>query len=231
MTYILCIETATDICSVSISGDGACLSASELPEGNRHSAGLTNLIRKVCEEAGLHLKDMSAVAISDGPGSYTGLRVGSSTAKAICFALDIPLIAVPSLMAIAQGMRDYLAPEQQGTLLIPTIDARRMEVYAAIYDSQLNEQKAVYSLLYTTDSIKELQDQASTIIIGGNGAQKLLESDIDLTGLTISPSLCNAGHICPIAYHKYQREEWVNVAYHTPYYHKSPNITKPKAKV
>jgi tRNA A37 threonylcarbamoyladenosine modification protein TsaB len=106
-----------------------------------------------------------------------------------------------------------------------------MEVYAAQYSTDLTELVSVYSLIYTQETINRLQKLSQTIVIGGNGAQKLVESDLDLTGLIINPSQSSAAHICPIADSKYQRQEWSDVAYHTPYYHKSPNITKPKLKI
>ncbi len=130
MADILHIETSAAICSVSIARDGIELSALQGEEVNDHITQLTTLINKVCSNAGATIKQLSAIAVSSGPGSYTGLRIGVSTAKGICHALDIPLIAVNSLESMVYGLIDQY--KEADTLFCPLIDARRMEVYTMI---------------------------------------------------------------------------------------------------
>ena len=139
---ILCLETATPVCSVALN-DGCCTLALRETEGqNAHSEKITNFIREVMETAGIDYSRLDAVAVSKGPGSYTGLRIGVSTAKGICYAADLPLMAIDTLEAMAHGMKAKLGSQiTENDLLIPMIDARRMEVYSGIFDGKTLEQQ------------------------------------------------------------------------------------------
>lgn len=223
--YILCIETATDVCSVALTDRGEVVLSQCLESGYNHSSGLLPLAQELLKEAEVPLSSISAIAVSDGPGSYTGLRVGSSMAKSLCYTLGIPMIAVSTLRALAQG-----SDAQSGAIIMPTIDARRMEVYTALYDQDLNEISAPTNLIYTDESLSLLADQHDSILICGNGAAKLAESDLALpSNLNISPSECDAADMAAIAYADFCAERFVDVAYHTPFYYKSPNVSSPKS--
>ena len=131
MPLILSLETATTNCSVALASDGKVVASRSINSGYSHSEKINVFIEEVIAQAGVTLKDLQAVAVSSGPGSYTGLRIGISTAKGLCYALDIPLIAINTLDAMAQGFN-----ARKDELIVPMIDARRMEVYSAVYDSE-----------------------------------------------------------------------------------------------
>src|ERR1700743_3579677 len=137
MSYIIQIETATTVCSIALANQGRILAVKQLNERNVHAEAITLFIQDVLNEAGVKYEELQAVAVSCGPGSYTGLRIGVSTAKGLCFALDKPLIAVETLACMAAGVVSRF-PDQldSETLLCPMIDARRMEVFTAIYNQQ-----------------------------------------------------------------------------------------------
>lgn len=229
MTYILCIETATEVCSVALYKPDGEISELHLPSGNKHSAGLTPLIKKLLNLHSVKPADISAVAVSDGPGSYTGLRVGCSTAKGICYAHDIPLIAIPTLEALANGILDKEADHiSADSLIMPTIDARRMEVYTSIFDRDLRSVVPVYNLIYSQETISELVAKNRPLIICGNGAAKLIGSDISYSPITVLPTECDARDMITIARKKYQDKDFADVAYHHPFYYKAPHITRPR---
>ena len=139
MAVILNIETSTTVCSVSIGINGKISSVKEVNDGYSHAEQLEQLIQSVLKESGLGIKDLQAVSVSKGPGSYTGLRIGVSLAKGLCYGAKIPLLSVPTLEAMAYNpkLSDY-----KTTNLVPMLDARRMEVYAAVYDK--NYQQILY---------------------------------------------------------------------------------------
>lgn len=173
MACILHIETSTDVCSVALSEDGAVLFSKEDFDGPQHAVTLGVYIDEVLSMADSHAKPIDAVAVSCGPGSYTGLRIGASMAKGICYGRGIPLIALPTLkvMSVPVLLMDTL-PED--ALLCPMIDARRMEVYAAIYDRALNSVKEVSADIINADSYTEYLEQ-HPIYFFGNGAAKCKE--------------------------------------------------------
>ena len=217
---ILCIETATEVCSVAIGSNDKVLYAAQLEEGLKHSELLTTLIKDVTSAAQLRLQDLHAVAISHGPGSYTGLRVGASTAKAICYALDIPLIAVPTLETLAWPYRlsEYV--------VIPAIDARRMEAYTAVYKNG-KVLRHTESTIWTESIFVDLVNNYGPILICGNGIEKGRHL-VPNKGVDLCPSLCDARHLVGLAYKKYLALAFEDIAYYDPYYFKSPNITTPK---
>ena len=135
MALILQLETSTTSCSVALSFNGETIGLKELNERNAHASHLTLFINDVLAECGKTISDLNAVAVSMGPGSYTGLRIGVSTAKGLCFALDIPLIAINTLNAMAHGLK--ATKNYDSVLYCPMIDARRMEVYTAVYNGSL----------------------------------------------------------------------------------------------
>ncbi|MCC5924391.1 MAG: tRNA (adenosine(37)-N6)-threonylcarbamoyltransferase complex dimerization subunit type 1 TsaB [Crocinitomicaceae bacterium] len=209
---ILHIETATKICSVALSQKGTLLDIIEDDEtGYTHAENLTFFIQTLLERNGVVWQDIEAIAVTSGPGSYTGLRIGVSTAKGLCYGLGIPLIAVDALRSIAAQMQ-ALYP---GKTYLPMIDARRMEVFSAIYNSNLEEIRTIQADILTKDSYEEYQG----LVIAGDGVTKLKEiwahrKDIIWASNVKSSS---RGQV-PIATQKFEKKRFEDVAYFEPYY-------------
>ena len=165
MPTILCIETATTNCSVAIAHNGNTLAVKEDYNGSySHAEKLHLFIQEILEENNLKLSNLDAVAISTGPGSYTGLRIGVSAAKGLCFSLDIPLISVPTLTALANQVK-------QQAIVIPMLDARRMEVYAAVFNSAKEQILKTSAIILEPDSFQEYLDRNQVYFIG-SGVEK-----------------------------------------------------------
>ncbi|MCB0628177.1 MAG: tRNA (adenosine(37)-N6)-threonylcarbamoyltransferase complex dimerization subunit type 1 TsaB [Lewinella sp.] len=223
---LLLLETATDICSIGISREDELLSLVEIDERADHAARINELILQACREAVCTLKDIQAVALSKGPGSYTSLRVGTATAKGICYALNLPLIAVDTLTTLIQASMQEGATD---VLYCPMIDARRMEVYTAWYDTQLNLLKPPHPLIIEADTFAEQLAADTRIILSGNGAPKcrsILPTDIE-----ISPVVCSAAHLVSEAHRAFREQRFEDIAYFEPLYLKPPNITKPRQRL
>ena len=168
-TRIIHIETATTTCSVAAGENGVLVAVRSVHDGYKHAENLLRLVEEVMQEAGWKYEELSAIAVSAGPGSYTGLRIGVSTAKGLCYALDIPLIAVSTLYSLATGFRKQF-PDSDG-LLCPMLDARRMEVYTALFSKNLERLKPDTPLIVETlESVPELLEQP--IVFFGDGAEK-----------------------------------------------------------
>lgn len=210
-TYILHLETATKVCSVALSNKGKLVALQEMTEaGFAHGENLTLLIESVLSEAGISTDSLAAVSISSGPGSYTGLRIGVSTAKGLCYALKIPLIAVDSLLAIQQlAQKKY--PNQR---IAPMIDARRMEVFCAIYDTDASLLKPIEANIIDADSLQEYEP----FVACGDGAEKLREIWHDRPITIASEILSSAVGQVEIAYQKYEQKAFEDVAYFEPFY-------------
>ena len=220
MAYILCLETSTDVCSVSLSKNEVVLASVTITEVRKHSAELTTAINTCIANANINIQDLSAIAISDGPGSYTGLRVGASTAKGMCMALGVPLITIPTLYSLAH---QYFKSDQY---VMPTIDARRMEVYTTIFRND-ETVEPVHSFIWEQSSVQLLAKKYSPLIICGNGISKA-EHLFSNTDVTLIPCEANADWMVPLAHTKFEKSAFVDLAYHDPFYFKSPNITIPK---
>lgn len=171
MAIILSLETATDVCSAALHDHGTLLSQAETHEPQSHGAQLAVMIDQVIRKANLEFKEINAVAITEGPGSYTGLRIGTSTAKGLCFALDIPLIAIGSLELLAFQAMDY---NKSKALLCPMIDARRMEVYCLVADQNLHIIQPVSAKIIDPYSFSELLN-GNKMLFFGNGSEKCKE--------------------------------------------------------
>ncbi len=227
MALILNIESATDICSVCLSREETVLALVENDEGNVHSEQMTLLIAKCMKEAGLKLEDLDAIAVSSGPGSYTSLRVGSSVAKGICYALDKPLIAVSTLQSIA------LASLEEEKVIpgvyIPMIDARRMEVYMAMFDHNNKQLTNIEAKILDENTINDWIAQKGPFIISGSGMEKS-QTVLKSTNIAFSKVLCSATHMVNLAYASYKNNSFADVAYFSPTYFKAPNITVSKKK-
>ncbi len=230
MAFILNIESSTNICSVCISNDEQMLSIEETA-ANEHASAITLLIEQCLKGAALKITNLKAVAISNGPGSYTSLRVGGSTAKGICYALDIPLIAVDTLESLA--LASYHKVKDDTAYYCPMIDARRMEVYAAIFKIDKGKmilQEPATPLIIEPETFKRFTDTGKRLILSGNGASKC--DSILTSHLIINSSiLCSAQNIIPLSIANFNMGQFVNAAYHVPQYLKPPNITTAKNKL
>lgn len=230
MPIILSIETSTKACSAAIHQDGKLLSISELYHEKSSSGMLTTLIEHVVRTAALTLQELNAIAVAKGPGSYTGLRIGVSTAKGLCFTLEKPLIAVNTLESMAKSLSIIHYP--LSILLCPMLDARRMEVYCAVYQADTMEQiEPTQAKIIDETSFADLL-QNHKVIFFGDGAEKCrgtLESNPNAIFLneTIFPSAKSVGVLATRAFENNQFE---NVADFEPYYLKEFVGTTPKKK-
>jgi tRNA threonylcarbamoyladenosine biosynthesis protein TsaB len=212
--YILHLETATKVCSVAISNNGTVISIKEtVSDGYTHSESLTLFIQDVLNQAQLALADLSAVSVSAGPGSYTGLRIGLSTAKGLCFALNIPLIAIDTLTALKNVIPSGEMP------VIPMLDARRMEVYAQVFDTDGQTLQEIDAIVLTEDSFSDFEP----FIVLGDGAAKCKEMWGHRNITWNENVLSSAKGQASIAYEKFQKKEFENLAYFSPIYLKDAN--------
>jgi len=232
MAIILGIETATSVCSVALVRDGKLLAIRESVGSRDHSAALTTYIADIFSEAGLTFHQMDAIAVSMGPGSYTGLRIGVSSAKGLCYALDKPFIAVDTLKSLAWQALQNCKQENKNMediLLVPMLDARRMEVYTAVFDQNLNYIEPVNAHIVTEESFMAFSGKE--IIYFGDGASKclsLLESKANISFLNdISLS---ARAICMLAEREFENHNFADVAYCEPFYLKDFIAGKPRVK-
>ncbi|MBQ3982257.1 MAG: tRNA (adenosine(37)-N6)-threonylcarbamoyltransferase complex dimerization subunit type 1 TsaB [Bacteroidales bacterium] len=212
---LLLIETATPVCSVALARDGEIIAELHSDEQNAHSSKLSPFISQILNQCGLRPAQLDAVCVSSGPGSYTGLRIGISTAKGLCYALDKPLIAVPTLQGMAA---QYLTahPNYQG-FVCPMIDARRMECYTAIYNRQ-GEVRPVDADIIVPAIYDNYLNQ-NEVVFFGDGAQKTR----DILGVhpnaRFAPDfLISASGMLPIAQQKLRNHQTEDVAYFEPYY-------------
>ncbi len=215
---ILLIESSTTICSVALSRDGKIIALREINEANRHAEKLTVFCEEVVKEGNLTFNELDAVAVSKGPGSYTGLRIGVSAAKGICYALNKPLIAIGTLEAMADGMK---SAAQAGDLLCPMLDARRMEVYCAIYDHEGNAIEPVAPHILDENSFSVLLAERR-IIFSGDGMPKAKEmlSKFPNAAFTDAGN-CSAKHLMLRAEKKFLAKDFEDLAYFEPFYLKT----------
>ena len=223
---ILSIETSTPACTVALHKEGILLGSYELQVEKSHAEALTQLIEHLLKSSRCTLKDLEAIALSKGPGSYTGLRIGTSTAKGLCYGLQIPLIAVNTLEAMASSVQKYFSTEKN-IMIAPMIDARRMEVYTAFYDYELNEMKETHAKIIDEHSFED-QLQHGKVVIFGNGAQKCTEVIFHSQLLYLEGLVPHAKDIGKIAYNKFLNNEFEDTAYFEPFYLKEFVAGKPK---
>lgn len=233
MSLILCIETGTDICSVGLSRDGELISLRESDEGRDHARNVALFVDELLRENDIAAEELSAVAVGMGPGSYTGLRIGVSFAKGLCYGLQIPLVAVGSLDSMVQVAReDHEAgiidvDNWNDAVLCPMVDARRMEVYTQMFDTQgqpLNEVKAE---IVTEESFKEWRGERQLVIFG-NGAAKCREVLNDATYINVTPS---ARGLAALAHQRLEAGQTEDIAYFEPFYLKDFIIIPSKKKL
>ena len=213
MALILGIETATKNCSVALFKDGVLIAEKEHNgDGYTHAEQLTVFIEQVIESANITLKEIEAVALSKGPGSYTGLRIGTSTAKGLCYSLGIPLLAISTLKAMAFS----IAENQNKILYCPMIDARRMEVFSAIFNKENKEIRGVQADVVDEQSYTDFLD--NEIVFFGDGALKCQEIISHKNAKFIAGIYPSAKNLGILANAKFENKEFEDIAYFEPYY-------------
>lgn len=234
MALILSIETGTEICSVALGRDGKLLSLRENNDGRNHARLLGVYIEEILEEMDVRPEELDAVAVGMGPGSYTGLRVGVSMAKGICYGQNIPLIAVNSLQALAQvALEDFDAgilnvETVDDKILCPMIDARRMEVYTQRFDSKLNPVSEIEALILDENSFADILKNQGVVVFG-DGALKL-KTVIDHENLILLPVLPSARGMVALAENSFTHSDFADTAYFEPYYLKDFVVIPSKKK-
>ncbi len=222
---ILHIETATNICSVALSSGTELLSIKEEKNSLKHSEIITEQIKGVFADAGIDTKKLSAVSLSEGPGSYTSLRVGLSAAKAMCFAYDIPLISINTLESLA-----FSSAHINRTFVCSMIDARRNEVYASLFDDKGKPVFENEPVILDEKSFEEYLSEGVRIAFNGNGARKS-KSFITSKYAIFEEGVCSSKNLINIAFQKFEKGQFENLYYFSPNYIKPPNITTPKKKI
>lgn len=227
MALILQIETSTTSCSVALSENGSQLAVKERLEPNIHASHITLFIEDVMKSASVSYSDLDAVAVSKGPGSYTGLRIGVSTAKGLSYALDIPLIAVDTLYAMASGFLAQAGQVPENTMLCPMIDARRMEVYTALFYQNLETVEPVQAKILQPGGFDQYLAN-NQIIFFGDGAFKVKQIYPESIIISLTDFYNSATHLTVPAYNRFLKQQFENVAYFEPYYLKDFVAGKPK---
>ena len=233
MALILCIETGTDICSVGLSRDGELVSLRESDEGRDHAKRVGVFVDELLRETGIAPDELDAIAVGMGPGSYTGLRIGVSFAKGICYGLQIPLVAVGSLDALAEvaiedneaGILDV--KDWNDAVLCPMVDARRMEVYTRLFNAAGEPLSEVSAEIVTEESFAEWRKDRQLVIFG-NGAAKCREVLPDATYVNITPS---ARGLARLAERRLQEGKTEDIAYFEPFYLKDFIVIPSKKKL
>ncbi len=227
MPLLLHLETSAEFCSVCLSEDTTILASREGTERFTHAAHITLFVEACMEAAERTLSELSAISVSMGPGSYTGLRIGLSVAKGICYALDKPLIAVGTLEALAAAAFEL---RKEKALYIPMIDARRMEVYTAAFDTQQKKINDTEALILTESSFLEALKNNEKVVFCGNAVEKA-QMVITASNADFQPLISVASHLIGPALRKWEAKDFADVAYSAPFYFKNPNITTPKPNV
>ncbi len=225
MAVILHIETSTDVCSVAVSENGKCIFERECSEGMNHAKLLSPFVDEALKQISAENKDIEAVAVSCGPGSYTGLRIGVSTAKGIAYGKNIPLIAVPTLEIIAVGALKNIA-ETDNFLLCPMIDARRMEVYDVFLDKNLTEIRATQPDILDENSFSD--ELKNVIYFFGNGSAKFKNITKNSNARFVENIAPLAKNMISIAEKRFAKRQFEDVAYFEPFYLKEFQPTTPK---
>lgn len=213
MGHILCIETATTNCSVAIGREGKVVALKEDYSDNySHAERLHLFIQEVLKENNLQPTDLAAIAVSKGPGSYTGLRIGVSAAKGLCFSLDLPLISIPTLTSLA-----WQVPEEKSTFIVPLLDARRMEVYTAGFTAAKEQIFDTRAEILEPNSFAKYLDKGTVTFIG-SGVEKFRNICGHENARFMEGKLPSAQEMVPLAEIKFQKRDFEDVAYFEPYY-------------
>lgn len=236
MTLILNIETATNVCSVSLTKDGQSIGIKESHEEKTHAKSITIFIDELLNRNNLSPQDIDAVAVSKGPGSYTGLRIGVSTAKGLCYATEAKLIAISTLQEMAFGLikklqnQEINIAEKDDILLCPMIDARRMEVYSALFNRNGNFVREVKAEIIDSNSFSELLKDKK-IIFFGDGADKLTDTIKNKNAVFIKDFSPSAEYMNKLSEIAFKNQDFVDIAYFEPFYLKDFIATKPRKNI
>lgn len=228
---ILQIETATSVCSAALSDKGNTIGIKLLNEPNMHASRLTLLADELMQEAGLSFSGLDAVAVSKGPGSYTGLRIGVSTAKGFCYAADLPLISIPTLQSMASGFRNNSNEVfAENVLFVPMVDARRMEVYMSVFNHELESVTGTAAEIIDAHSFNRYGKE-ERLVLFGNGADKFSRVFEGNEQIHIESGFLNsAAHLSDLAFRKFEQRQFEDVAYFEPYYLKDFIPARPSTK-
>ncbi|TYP76002.1 tRNA (adenosine(37)-N6)-threonylcarbamoyltransferase complex dimerization subunit type 1 TsaB [Aquimarina intermedia] len=214
MGYILCLETATTNCSVALTKNGKVIAIREdIDGGYSHAERLHVFIEEVLTETGVKASELDAVAVGKGPGSYTGLRIGVAAAKGLCFALDIPLIAIPTLALLALQVAD----KKEVSTIIPMIDARRMEVYASVYTHDYHEIRETRAEILDPTSYLGYLNEGIVCFIG-SGVAKFAEICDHPNAIFIKNAMPSTKEMALQSYSKFKQQDFEDVTYFDPYY-------------
>jgi tRNA threonylcarbamoyladenosine biosynthesis protein TsaB len=218
---LLLIETSSNVCSVALSANNKVIACNEHTEGKNHATVITLYIEETIKQAGILLNDIDAVVVDAGPGSYTGLRIGLSTAKGLCFALDKPLILVDSLTALCTGVLEHRKLKNMKTLICPVIDNRRDEIFYALYNSSGKILHPI-SLSKTGDEDFLQILKRDDIIFTGSGIDKVMKADTSNHSYT--PIALSAKYLLKTAEEKFLKKDFADLAYSEPFYYKEVYI-------
>ena len=223
MSLILSLDTSSSGCSVAVHHDGKLLAISDIFKEHSHGARLALMINQVLDNAGVHTSELSAIAVASGPGSYTGLRIGTSTAKGLCYALNVPLTAVDSLSALtAQALK---ATGDEAALFCPMLDARRMEVYCCIQDRNLSFVEPIQAKILDSESFSVVL-AGQTVLFFGDGSQKSREVISHPNARFLEAIHTSASGVGELAWKKYQQKVFEDLVHFEPYYLKEFLIKK-----
>ncbi len=231
MALILNIETSTRVCSVSLAVNGQTEAIKESHTKNSHAGLLTIFTQQLISDQGYEFQDLDAVSVSKGPGSYTGLRIGVSTAKGLCYSLDKPLIAITTLEAMAVGMIQKAEnKDDEKTVFCPMIDARRMEVYSALYSSDLSMIRKIKAEIIDEDSFADELTNYK-IVFGGDGAAKCKEVLSNSTNaIFLDDFFPSSRFMSQLSERKFSESNFEDLAYFEPFYLKDFIAGKPRVK-
>ena len=217
MACILHIETSTKVCSVAVSQDGAVIFEQTDREGPNHAVKCGVFVEEALSFAESHAIPLDAVAVSEGPGSYTGLRIGYSMAKGVAYGRGVPLIAIPTLELMCVPVLLFHEEVEDDALIVPMIDARRMEVYSAVYDRALKSVRGIQADIVEADTYREYLDRGPVYFFG-DGAEKTKTVICHPNARFIDGIHPLAKYMQPLAERKMHREEFADVAYSEPFY-------------
>ncbi len=234
MALILSIETSSENCSVAISDNGKIISSSQSTELQSHASVLTVLIEEIMTKNSLKIKQLDAVAVSKGPGSYTGLRIGVSVAKGLCFGSGKPLIAINTLKSMMSGLKielnDFSSRFTDETVFCPMLDARRMEVYMALFSKNGDEISETAAVIIDEVSFGEILENKSVVFFG-SGSDKCQEIIKSKNAVFIRNFTLKADYVSILAEEAYISKTFADVAYFEPFYLKDFIATTPKRKI
>lgn len=225
MAYILNIETATKNCSVALAFEGKLIAIKEINSGSySHAELLHPFVKEVLEMAKISINQIQAIAVSKGPGSFTGLRIGVSAAKGFCFAQNIPLISIETLRSLAHSLAI-----NEG-VIAPLLDARRMEVYSAVFSSKHEQIRAIEAQIINENSFEEYLKQGQVYFLG-DGAEKCKDLLTHSNAVFMDNQFPSAKEMCALSYVKYKKNDIEDVAYFEPFYLKNFIATTEKKKL